>query len=158
MRKFLGDGMLYVWEDNDGKIFTKTNFKVALLNRFWNLQCFFHKINKHLYEDIPIGDLPKSLKIGVAQGTIYRLNESADSHDYIGPCINLASRLVKYCPEINFICSARLDIKKEDIEENKYLKIIALELRSFENEIVLIDQDDYSKVSDADKKRLFKEI
>ncbi|MDB5285621.1 MAG: hypothetical protein JWR05_570 [Mucilaginibacter sp.] len=156
LRKFLGDGMLYIWEDSENKI--SKDFKLDLLNRLWNLQTFFEKVNEKLYDDIPIGDLPKTIKFGIAQGTIYRLLEADGSQDFIGPCINLASRLVKYCPEINFICSARLDLEKKGLEEQGYFKVIAKELKSFENEIVIIDKDDYTKLAEEDKKRLFKEI
>lgn len=158
MRKFLGDGVLYVWENNASDTLNETDFKKYLLNRLWNLQKNFSKINAKLYEEVPTADLPKAIKFGIAQGTLYKLTEEDNSEDYIGPCINLASRLVKYCAEINFICSARVDLKRELVEKNGYFKIIAKELRSFENDIVIIDKNDYSRVPDADKKRLFKEI
>ncbi|MBL7841887.1 MAG: hypothetical protein JNJ75_17200 [Cyclobacteriaceae bacterium] len=155
MRKFLGDGMLYVWEDTDERFLSSPNLKINLINRLWNLQKYFSSINKKLLEEMPIGDLPKSVKFGIAQGTIYKLVEEDNTIDYIGPCINLASRLVKYCPEINFVASARLDLPKDKLEANRYFRIIAKELRSFENEIIIVDKNDYSKVSENDKKRLF---
>jgi class 3 adenylate cyclase len=158
LRKFLGDGMLYIWEDDENKISKDSNLKVELINRLWNLQNWFYRVNERLYDDVPIGDLPNTLKFGIAQGTIYRLSENDGNQDFIGPCINLASRLVKYCPNINFICSARLDLNKETLEEEGFFKIIAKELRSFENEIVFIDKSDYSNLSPEDKERLFKEI
>lgn len=158
MRKFLGDGMLYIWEDDNVKTLTNSYLKIDLINRLWNIQKYFSKINQKLYEEIPIGDLPKTVKFGIAQGTLYRLNEKEGDEDYIGPCINLASRLVKYCPDINFICSARLDLAKKDLEEYNYLRIIARELRSFENEIVIIDRKDYQSLTEEDRERLFKEL
>lgn len=44
MRKFLGDGMLYVWEDNEDKILLNPEFKIILINRLWNLQLHFKKL------------------------------------------------------------------------------------------------------------------
>ncbi|MGC4099769.1 hypothetical protein [Ferruginibacter sp.] len=158
MRKFLGDGMLYVWEDNDDRLLLKSDFKIDLIIRLWNLQLNFDRINKRLYEDIPVGDLPTNIKFGISQGTIFKLIENTGEQDCIGPCINLASRLVKYCQEINFIASARLDLPKQELETYGFFKIIAKELQSFENEIVVIDKVDYDGVSLADKKRLFKEL
>lgn len=158
MRKFLGDGMLYVWEDTEDKILLKPDFKITLINRLWNLQLHFSKINKKLIENIPVGDLPGTIKFGIAQGTIFKLIENNGAVDCIGPCINLASRLVKYCQEINFIASARLNLPRKELESNGYFKIIAKELRSFENEVVIIDKQDYGDVSSADKERLFGEI
>lgn len=158
MRKFLGDGMLYVWEDNEERILSDTEFKIEFINRLWNLQLNFSKINKRLQETIPIGDLPSTVKFGIAQGTIYKLIENDNTIDFIGPCINLASRLVKYCPEINFIASARLDLPKDELSKYGYFRIIAKELRSFENEIVIIDRDDYTNVETVDQARLFEEL
>ncbi|MBN7799506.1 hypothetical protein J0A67_01470 [Algoriphagus aestuariicola] len=158
LRKFLGDGMLYVWEDNDEGILSVPDIKIDLINRLWNIQLKFDKINKRLNETIPIGDLPNSIKFGIAQGTIFKLTEVNGTIDCIGPCINLASRLVKYSHEINFIASARLNLPKQKLEENGYFRIIAKELRSFENEIVIIDKNDYENVNLADKKRLFREL
>lgn len=159
MRKFLGDGMLYVWEDSEDRLISNSpTLKNNLINRLWNLQNNFYKINKKLMENIPIGDLPSTVKFGIAQGTIFKLEEADGTTDYIGPCINLASRLVKYCAEINFIASARLDLPNGKLEEDGYFRIIAKELRSFENEIVIIDKTDYENIGNADKKRLFQEI
>lgn len=158
MRKFLGDGMLYVWENDEKDTISNDDFKIKLLNRLWNLQLYFGNINNRLFEIIPIGDLPLTVKFGIAKGTIYKLTEKDGTHDFIGPCINLASRLVKYCKEINFIASARLDISSNKITENGYFRIIAKELRSFENEIVLIDKKDYNKINKVDQTRLFKLI
>jgi len=156
MKKFLGDGMLYVWENDEQRIVSSTEFKVKLLNRLWNLQMAFGKVNRKLYDIIPVGDLPSNIKIGIAQGSIFKLIEKDGSIDFIGPCINLASRLVKYCPELNFIASARLDLNKEHLDKNGYVKTIAIELRSFENEIVIVDKDDFDSINEVDKERLFR--
>ncbi len=157
-RKFLGDGMLYIWEDIEtDKKFTPS-VKITLLNRLWNLQKYVSKINDELINDLPVADLPKALKFGLAQGTIYRLTETDGTVDYIGPCINLASRLVKYCPDINFICSARLNFTHEVLKKHNWMRIIAKELRSFENDIVIIDPNDFKRISSDEKKRLFQTI
>lgn len=159
LRKFLGDGMLYVWEDSEDRLISGSlTLKNNLINRLWNLQNNFSEINKKLRDNVPVGDQPQTVKFGIAQGSIFKLEETDGTVDYIGPCINLASRLVKYCPEINFIASARLNLTKEVLDRDGYFKIIAKELRSFENEIVIIDKTDYEEVSAVDKKRLFQEI
>lgn len=157
-RKFLGDGMLYIWDNMVTQADENAKLKIVLLNRLWNLQTNLEIINTRLFDQIPIASLPGKIKFGVAQGTVYRLSEADGSQDYIGPCINLASRLVKYCPEINFICSARLNLDKEILEKDGYFKVVAKELRSFENEIVIIDNNDYLRISAEEKARLFKEI
>lgn len=158
LRKFLGDGMLYVWEDEENNYLVKEDFKVELINRLWNLQKNFSIVNTKINEKIPVGDLPQKLKFGLAQGSVFKLIEADNSVDYIGPCINLASRLVKYCPEIDFIASARINLSTDKLNENGYIKIIAKELRSFENDIVIVDKNDFKSVSPENSKRLFKEI
>jgi class 3 adenylate cyclase len=158
MRKFLGDGMLYVWEDDESKTLSNSNFKFFLINSLWNLQLNFKKINKGINEYIPIANLPKNIKIGMAQGSIFKLIENDGSVDCIGPCINLASRLVKYCPEINFVASARMNLNKKELAKYGYFKIIAKELKSFEDEIIIVDKKDYDKVNEVDRERLFEEL
>lgn len=158
LRKFLGDGVLYVWEDDENKNLSKSNFKIALINRLWNLQNSIELINDMILSYMPVADLPTNVKFGLAQGSVYKLTENDDSVDYIGPCINLASRLVKYCAGINFIASTRLRVSKEYISKYNYIRIIAKELRSFEKEIVIIDKNDYERLSDDEKERLFEEL
>jgi class 3 adenylate cyclase len=155
MRKFLGDGMLYVWENDENDSFSRGNFKMSLLNRLWSVQKYFEEINNSLYDHMPTGDLPVAVKFGVAQGTVYKLTENDGTIDYIGPCINLASRLVKYCPAINFIASTRVKLPIDYLKSNGYMRVIAIELRSFEKEIVIVEMDDYKLVSDYDKKKTF---
>lgn len=158
LRKFLGDGVLYVWEEDERKLLSKGAVKVSLLNMLWNVQDGMNVINNSIMEYMPIADLPRTIKFGIAQGSIYKLTENSGDIDYIGPCINLASRLVKYCPGLNFMASSRLKIGKEYLDRHGYIKIIAKELRSFEKEIVIIDKDDYERLSPEEKERLFEEI
>jgi len=158
MRKFMGDGMLYIWEDSEEKLLKDPSLKMDIINDLYNVQLRFDRINERMYDIIPIADLPEKIKFGIAQGTIYKLVDTSGQIDYIGPCINLASRLVKYCKEVNFICSARLDIPSEQIQKNNYMKVIATSLRSFENEIVIIDKSDYKRIPEDERKRIFKEI
>ena len=158
LRKFLGDGMLYVWEDDDKKRLAKDSVKVNLLNKLWNIHNNMSSINRMIRDYMPVADLPSTLKFGLAQGSIYKLTENDGSIDYIGPCINLASRLVKYCPDLNIIASSRLNLKSDTLEEHKYIKVIAKSLRSFEREIVIVDKGDYEKLSPDKKESLFEDL
>lgn len=158
LRKFLGDGMLYVWEDDDKKIASDSAIRINLLNSLWNIHAQIDTINKKIRENMPVADLPADIKFGLAQGSIYKLTENDGTIDYIGPCINLASRLVKYCPDMSIIASTRLRIYKEDIEAFKYKKVIAKVLRSFEKEIVIVDKNDYDNMVKEERERLFEEL
>lgn len=161
LSKFLGDGMLYIWEEESNDSFLSTpKFKVELLNRLWNLQKNFVKINEKLCRDInmPVSDLPPLIKFGIAQGDLDTLEDNNGNLDFIGACINLASRLVKYCPKINFIASSTLDLPLETLSHLGYFRIIATSLRNFENQIVIIDTQDYQGLLKKERKRLFKEL
>ena len=140
MKKFLGDGMLYIWENNKQNSLSDNKFKFDLLNRIWNIQQHFGKINLRLLQELPNSDLPVGIKFGIAKGTIFKIKDKHGNVDYIGPCINMASRLVKYCEQINFIASSRFDISKELLDKHRYIRVIAKDLRNFENEIVIIDK------------------
>jgi class 3 adenylate cyclase len=158
MRKFLSDGMLYVWEDDEEKSLSKDDVKINLLNALWNIQIRMGKINSKIRDYMPVADLPKAIKFGLAQGSIYKLTENDGSIDYIGPCINLASRLVKYCPDLNFIASSRLKIDKKFIKKYGYIKVVAKALRSFDEEIVIVEKSDYEGLDSNERERLFEDL
>jgi class 3 adenylate cyclase len=158
LRKFLGDGMLYVWVDDERKLFAREDTKINFLNSLWNIQDSMDKINEMIREYMPVADLPSSIKFGLAQGSVYKLTENDGSVDYIGPCINLASRLVKYCPGLDIVASSRFKVDKSMLEKHGYRKVVATSLRSFEKEIVIVDANDYNNLSQSEKERLFTEL
>jgi len=89
---------------------------------------------------------------------VYELKgEASQATEYIGYGINLASRLQKYCPELGFIASARLKLPDREVAKHGYLKVVATQLRSFPNEMVLVDREEYMSLSEETRKGLFKE-
>src|SRR3954467_1384697 len=90
--KFLGDGALYVWTIEDSA--DVTTFVVNLCNRLWILKNNFHRVVEKAADDVPVYEVPKKIRFGLARGTVYELRkgESGDT-EYIGFCLNLASRL-----------------------------------------------------------------
>ena len=94
--KFLGDGALYIWLPPTNERDFGSEFIPILCNRLWNLQNSFSRLRKKCSEDIPIVELPKNVRFGLARGTVYELtNRKTREREYIGFCINLASRLQK---------------------------------------------------------------
>jgi hypothetical protein len=158
-RKFLGDGALYIWNLTTGSAEGSAPFVKFLINRLWNLQSSFNLVNNSCSDDIPVTDLPKSIRFGVAKGTIHELSvKGRQNKEYIGFCINLAARLQKYCDGLNFLASARIDLSSSVLKRSGYKKVVATKIKGFPQEIVIVDEIEY-KALDADiRKGLFKEI
>ena len=153
--KFLGDGLLVLWRYND---FKKEELGL-LMNRCWNLMINYDEVNNKAIEDVPVMDIPQKIRFGISAGTIYKLTyESTKTDEYIGYCINLASRLQSYCRELGFIVSARLNPKSKDVEESKYLKIVAKNIKGFPNEVVIVDKESYDELDIKIKEELFEEL
>lgn len=158
-RKFLGDGMLYVWSLAGVTDNSSATLVTLLCNRLWNLKNSFDALNRACSEAVPLLDLPPRIRFGVARGTIYELSvEKSSSKEYIGFCINLASRLQAYCGRLGFIASARLSVKESDLAKNEYIKVVATKIKGFPKEIVIVDKDEYADIPPDVKKDLFGDI
>jgi class 3 adenylate cyclase len=138
--KYLGDGAMYIWlEAGENRISEK--LVTTLCNRLWNLKRNFKGIVEAASDMLPVVDVPSRIRFGVAGGTIYELDrKNSSAHEYIGFCINLASRLQKYCPELGFIASARVGLPQATLKTNKYVKAVARAIRGFPREVVIVDK------------------
>lgn len=157
--KFLGDGGLYIWLPPEGaKEFSK-KFVTNLCNRLWNIQNNFYEILRKCAEDIPVYELPQGIRFGLARGTVYELtNRKTREREYIGFCINLASRLQKYCSELAFVASARIEIPESILKEFRYIKVVATKLKGFPKEIVVVDAEEYDELSPEIREELFESL
>lgn len=150
--KFLGDGALFIWRYKD---FNATQL-ASLINRLFNLKYHFPKIVKSASEKIPVIDIPQKIRFGVTAGSVYKLTyDNSSKEEFIGYCINLASRLQNYCKDIGFIVSARVNIDSSTLEANKYLKKVAKNIKGFPKEYVIIDKSDYNSLSEELQNDLF---
>lgn len=157
--KFLGDGALYLWTPPKGKKNFSDIFILNLCNRLWNLKKFFGNILKDCSNDIPVLELPDKIRFGLTRGTIYELSQyKSAKREYIGFCINLASRLQKYCPELGFIASARIGLSESTLKEHLYIKVIATKIKGFPKEIVIVDKDEFKNLDEKIKEELFEII
>jgi len=153
--KFLGDGALYIWLPPAGGGFS-TVFITNLCNRLWNMQANFERILKKCVEFIPVYELPHGIRFGLARGTVYQLtNQKTRESEYIGFCINLASRLQRYCSELAFVASARTEIPDLMLSKYEYIKVVATKLKGFPKEIVIVDKNEYDKLPEEVKLDLF---
>jgi class 3 adenylate cyclase len=157
--KFMGDGALYIWtfKPEEEKAF-RTKM-IIFINMLWNFRLWFDKFIESCADDVPVVDLPRNIRFGMASGSVYKLSyEHSRNTEYIGYCINLASRLQSYCRDLGFIASARIGIEKTRLEKHKYHRVIANKLKGLPDEIVIIDKKDYVELSPEIKKELFLEI
>ena len=153
--KFLGDGALYIWKQSD---FTHLQL-ISLINRLFNLRNFFELIVAKATEEVPVLDIPKNIRIGISAGSVYKLTYiNSNREEYIGYSINLASRLQSYCREIGFIVSGRLNIKSSDLEKHLYQKLVAIKIKGFPQEIVIVDKTSYDDLDNQIKSELFQKI
>lgn len=155
-QKFMGDGALFVWtQPEDGGDFS-TPAIVNLVNRLWNLKKNFAEVTRSCHDKVPVADLPRRIRFGLARGTIYELTGAGtNATEHIGFCINLASRLQKYCPDLGIIASARVLIDAASLEKNGYIRVIAKDLRGFPREVVLVDREEFESLDDDVRLKLF---
>jgi len=155
-RKFLGDGALYVWTPPKGSDTFSNTFIHLLANRLWVLQSDFVAINKACADDIPVFELPTSIRFGVARGTVFELSiEGSRANEYIGVCVNLASRLQKYCPGLNFIASARIELPSKFLIDSGYIKVIATKIKGFPKELVIVNEAEFKALDAEARNELF---
>lgn len=157
--KYLGDGALYVWTLPIGDTTFSEEFMVNLCNRIWALKAFFDNVLKKCEDKVPITEIPRRIRFGLASGGIFEMqNEKSKNIEYIGVCINLASRLQNYCPELGFIASDRIGIPKSVLNENDYIRVIAEKIRGFPKEKVIVDRSEFDDLDENLKTELFKVI
>ncbi len=154
--KFLGDGALYVLTPPGAAGSFTDDFVVYLCNRLWNLKNNFEPVLRRAADEVSVFELPKRIRFGLARGTVYELTRKRTARkEYIGFCINLASRLQKYCPELGFVASARIGLPEEILKEHGYKKVVATQIRGFPKEIVIVDENEFEELDPDLRETLF---
>lgn len=156
--KFLGDGALYLWTEGPANKINPV-FVGQLCNRLWDLKSTFGEIVQRATETSPVVDLPQRIRFGLARGTVYELRRKGSRQkEYIGFCINLASRLQKYCPDLGFIASARIRLPEATREKSGYTRVVAKQIKGFPKEIVIVDQAEYEGLDAAVRDEYFEPL
>lgn len=154
--KFLGDGVMLIWTPDAKNQDFSLCFLNKLCNRLWHLKNNFNRVLSRCADTVPVFDLPPKIRFGLARGTVYKLQQRHSTRtEYIGFCINLASRLQKYCPQLGFIASARLSLPASMLEDSCYVKVVAKKIPGFSSEIVIVDKDEFERLDQATKADLF---
>jgi hypothetical protein len=147
LSKFLGDGILFLWDTENMEEVEIANIVISMLNI-----CEEYRLK--FYPDISnrIVDAPKKLRCGIARGAIYSVG---NGEDFVGPCINMSARLQKLST-LGF-CFSRRGINPKvmsEVFENKFITK-KVNIRGIgENEIVCILKSDYDNLN-AEEKKLF---
>lgn len=85
--KFMGDGVLFLWDVNDLYKTDIGNIVVNLLNVCKSYDDeFYPAVVKHFSQP------PTKLRCGIARGQVIAIG---NGEDFVGPCINMAARLQK---------------------------------------------------------------
>jgi len=149
--KFLGDGILFLWDTIDIDSFNDISNIVAILHR---INCayetdFLSEIERHVSKP------PSKLRCGVARGQVISVG---DGNDYVGSCINIASRLQKLS-QLSFAISRRgFDLSKGEFAQTwgKEFTLKKVELRGIgTEELVYIKKKEFETLTSTER-RFFK--
>ncbi len=150
LAKFLGDGVLLLWDTENMNGIENCNI-VASLQEI----CIGYK--RKFYPKIK-GDItepPNTLRCGIARGTVYSVG---NEEDYVGPCINIASRLQKLSL-LTFCTSHRGFYFERDMHPKRVPQYVikSVSLRGIgENELVYVVKKEFDKLP-KEEKELFRE-
>jgi len=156
--KFTGDGGLYIILPPAGESDFKTATLRALCKRLEFLKENFNIVVTKSLEHVPVVEVPRRIRFGLSRGSVYELRRAnTTAREYIGFCINLASRLQGYCRQLGFIASARLMITDAELKKFGYTKVIATQIRGFPSELVIVDADEFKALPDEVRDDLFRQ-
>lgn len=143
--KFIGDGVLFLWNTEDLDMIEICNTLITariISNKYSNV--FVPNIKKHL------SHVPKSLRCGMARGLVCSVG---NGEDYVGPCINMASRLQKLS-NLGLCCSKRgIDLEEgmESATAERYM-VKSVSIRGIgKGELVIVRKSEFEKLSNRDK-------
>lgn len=159
--KFLGDGILLLWninskeisnQLNDNGLKTHTQVQTLACNIVVSLDYISDSYKDFVEKKLSkkYVNPPPKLRCGIARGSVLSIG---NGHDYVGPCINIASRLQKL-NGLGFCFQKRgfdIEVGMEEAKKDYILKKV--KIRGIgENELVYIRKDDFAELDDNDKK------
>lgn len=149
--KFMGDGVLFLWNTENMDMHMICNVMVMLryiCTKYSSV--FIPGVKKHL------SHVPKSLRCGTARGLVCSVG---NGEDYVGPCINIASRLQKLS-NLGFCFSKRgIDFEEGMVNataQNYMVKSVSIRGIG-RDELVVVRKPDFEKLSKRDK-AIFKDV
>jgi len=145
LAKYLGDGVLFLWDTRDMGGAEICNVVTSL----WEI-CVNYRVGFYPHISRITTHPPQVLRCGIARGTVFSVG---NGEDFVGPCINIASRLQKLST-LSFCFSRRgFDIEKNMPSETavKYL-LKSVPLRGIgQGELVWVRKEEFDNLDEADK-------
>lgn len=148
LAKFLGDGVLFLWNTKNMSGFAMCN----VVSSLWNT-CL--KYEREFYPEIKkaVTEPPSNLRCGVARGKVFSVGSG---QDYVGPCINIASRLQKLSLLTFCVSRTGFDFEKYRAKEtarNYVLKSVSL-VGIGDKELVWVRKVEFDRLPTKEKKLL----
>jgi class 3 adenylate cyclase len=146
--KFMGDGLLAIWDVKNEDDIGKRNIVVSCAMICDSYQeNFLPRIRNRVV------DPPPTLRCGLARGTVYSVG---DGQDFVGSCINMAARLQKI-DGATFVFNRRgFDLEASDaasfFKEDLVVKKMAVRGIG-DNELVALRKQEYEAMTAEQKKQ-----
>ena len=138
--KFLGDGVLFLWSTRDMSETLICNNIVATLHEI--CEAYKHEFYPQIIRTVT--KPPHILRCGIARGRVFSVG---NGKDYIGHCINIASRLQKLGPLTFCFPHRGFDVKRymdEDHRQHFIEKRVSI-MGIGENELVWVLKEEFDK-------------
>lgn len=158
--KFMGDGVLFLWKiDMDKIVALGKDIESDKLHE--HLQRFLCNIIASLYNFCTLYpqflekakkkyvDPPQKLRCGIARGSVFPIGGGMD---YVGPCINISSRLQKF-HSLSFVFSIRgIDVNGFNIGFEEVFTQKKVSIRGIgDGELIGIVKEEYEKLKESEK-------
>ena len=162
--KFMGDGVLFLWkldvekimEIEPGQPTDRIQFEIqeficniitALLDVCSEYKQFYYQVCTRFVSP------PRKVRCGIARGTVIPIGHHAD---YVGSCINIASRLQKFYGGLSFVFSARgIDpVGFSEEYRNLFLKKRSIIRGVGEKELIYILEREFDHLTSDARKHL----
>lgn len=148
--KFLGDGVLLLW-DSEGMESMEINNIVVIL---WNI-CSQYKSDFLPRIRTQVSRAPEALRCGISRGHVFSVG---NGEDYVGACINIAARLQKL-GSLSFVVSRRgFNLPPgPEFPFRDTLIVKKVEIRGIgDGELVYVVEEEFDQVR-PDERNLFSE-
>ncbi|HVM48117.1 MAG TPA: hypothetical protein VMU04_08820 [Candidatus Acidoferrum sp.] len=146
--KFLGDGVLFLWDSSSVPKGDLGSLVVSLYE-----VCRKYKTDYLPKSSMMFAKIPGRLRCGIARGQVIAIG---DGRDYVGACINAAARLQKLS-SLSFAFSRRGFDLKSQFNHDWWEEFVLIEagIRGIgSKELVYVVNDEYATLSPEEKKRL----
>lgn len=143
--KFMGDGVLFLWDASRLTEKALCSIPAIALDvcATYHLE-FLPKIA------LSVADPPKNLRCGIARGKVFSVG---NGEDFVGPCINMASRLQKLA-SINIAFSRRGFNADKFMDEHKRTHFVLkkVSVRGIgDGELVYLDKTSFDELDERDR-------